>query len=151
MKSCTLKYHTGIYAPYIHSLLNDDRDIMRTLADDEDYIPAMIALAKDDPDWYHIAALYGSQHAQQKINWKNGGLGFTLARSYNRQYVVQSSSAKSPVKRGMALTKINDKDLSDMGLKDLTKYIGDLAPGESVELFFDDQKKIVVNVLEKYK
>ena len=151
MKSCTLKYHTGIYAPYIHSLLNDDHYIMRTLAGGEDYIPAMIALAKDDPDWYHIAALYGSQHAQQKINWKNGGLGFTLARSYNRQYVVQSSSAKSPVKRGMALTKINDKDLSDMGLKDLTKYIGDLAPGESVELFFDDQKKIVVNVLEKYK
>ena len=146
MKSCTLKMYSGQQARYIwYTAANPDEYRIKNLAW-EGYLPAMLAMAEqfEVESWYHNAALMGSRHAQQKVNWQNGGLGFTLRRD-NNLWIVESSSNRVPIKRGMKIKLLNGEDIQRWNYEKLSQYIGVMSPGTSVSVELYDGRKFKVN------
>ena len=145
MKSCTLKMYSGQQARYIwYTAANPDEYRIKDLAW-EGYLPAMLAMAEqfEVESWYHNAALMGIRHAQQKVNWQNGGLGFEITFDDNKA-IVYSAPQGMGVKKGMILKSINGSSVPKY-VKDFSNFIGSFSPGESVSVEFYNGK--IINVI----
>lgn len=150
MKTCSIKAYIGQQARYIWYSWKDEYE-MRKLAD-ENYIPAMIAMAEQfkQTEWYHRAAILGSQYAQRKCKWKNRGLGFDMIYQYNTDtFIVQSVSKGIPAKKGMVLKKINGRFIPK-NPDELSLRIGSFAPGTAVSIEFTN-REIIKTVIKSKK
>ena len=153
METCTIKVYTGQQAKYLWYSYRGAEYEMRSLAVDG-YLPAMIAMVEqfeETKTWYHRASLLGSTHAQKKIGWKNGGLGFEIMPK-NNGFMVWSARKGVPINRGLFLKSINDtpfKNTGDRSIEELSNYIGNLSPGTSVSVEFTNGKTIDVLVQEQ--
>jgi len=147
MKSCTLKMYSGQQARYIW-YSDDDRYRMSDLAQ-EGYLPAMLAMAEqfNEKSWYHNAALMGSKHAQQQVNWQNGGLGFEI-KVTNNGFMVWSARRGTGIKKGMILKSINGNKVPKY-TKELSELIGAFPAGESVSIEFTNGKTINVKTKKR--
>ena len=148
MKTCSIKAYIGQQARYIWYSWKDEYE-MRKLAD-ENYIPAMIAMAEQfkQTEWYHRAALMGNSYAQKKAGWNNAGLGFDIRvqGTYGDDlFYVESVRKGIPVKRGLALKKINGQNIPTR-TKDLSQLIGSFTPGTTVSIEFTNGKIIKTTV-----
>ena len=151
MKACTIKVYTGKQAKYICATINNDEDDMRSLA--YNYLPAMLAMAEqfEKTEWYHRAALMGNSYAQKKAGWNNAGLGFDIRvqEIYGDDlFYVESVRKGIPVKRGLALKKINGQNIPARA-KDLSQLIGSFTPGTTVSIEFTNGKIIKAVVKSK--
>ena len=143
MKSCTIKAYSGKqanYLWYLHIRANYD---MKSLAN-RGYIPAMIAMAEvfKGSGWYEMAALAGSRYAQEKLNWQNSGLGFSLDK--DGEWYVTASQKNVPVKRGMKIKLLNGENIERWDYEKLSQYIGAISPGTSVSVELYDGRKFKV-------
>ena len=82
----------------------------------------------------------GSRHAQQKVNWQNGGLGFEIM-STNKGFMVWSARKSTGVKKGMILKSVNGSAVPEY-TKDLSALIGAFSAGESVSIEFTNGKTL---------
>lgn len=147
MKACTIKVYTGKQAKYIWATINNDKDDMKSLAW-EYYLPAMLAMAEQfkQTEWFHRAALIGNSYAQKKAGWNNAGLGFDIQESYQADLFCVGSVQKGiPVKRGLALKKINGQNIPTRA-KELSQLIGSFSPGTTVSIEFSNGKIIETTV-----
>ena len=152
MKACTIKVYTGKQAKYICATINNDKNNMKSLAW-EYYLPAMLAMAEQfkQTEWYHRAALMGNSYAQKKAAWNNAGLGFDIRvqGTYRSDlFYVESVRKGIPVKRGLALKKINGQNIPARA-KDLSQLIGSFTPGTTVSIEFTNGKIIKAVVKSK--
>ena len=147
MKACTIKVYTGKQAKYIWATINNDKDDMKSLAW-KYYLPAMLAMAEQfkQTEWFHRAALIGNSYAQKKAGWNNAGLGFDIQESYQADLFCVGSVQKGiPVKRGLALKKINGQNIPTRA-KELSQLIGSFSPGTTVSIEFSNGKIIETTV-----
>ena len=152
MKACTIKVYTGKQAKYICATINNDKNNKKSLAW-EYYLPAMLAMAEQfkQTEWYHRAALMGNSYAQKKAAWNNAGLGFDIRvqGTYRSDlFYVESAQKGIPLKRGLALKKINGQNIPTR-TKDLSQLIGSFTPGTTVSIEFTNGKIIKAVVKSK--
>ena len=149
MKTCSIKTYIGQQARYIWYSCTKNDYRMQELAN-ENYIPAMLAMAEqfEKTEWYHRAALMGNSYAQKKAGWNNAGLGFDIRvqEIYGDDlFYVESVRKGIPVKRGLALKKINGQNIP-ASAKDLSQLIGSFSPGTTVSIEFTNGKIIETTV-----
>ena len=153
METCTIKAYSGEQAEFSFYRANGSKSDMRKLAM-RGYFPAMIAMVEqfdETKTWYHRAALLGSTYAQEKVKWKNGGLGFEIKPSDGR-FIVGSVRKGVPVSRGLFIKSINNTEFKydgDRSLSEISKFIGNLSPETSVSIKFTDGKEVDVKTQEK--
>ena len=104
----------------------------------------MIAMAEvfKGSGWYEMAALAGSRYAQEKLNWQNSGLGFSLDK--DGEWYVTASQKNVPVKRGMKIKLLNGENIERWDYEKLSQYIGAISPGTSVSVELYDGRKFKV-------
>lgn len=154
INSITGEVYSGIKARYLDALNSMQETNMHDLATDRQYVPAMLAMAEiwGKEYFYYRAALAGSRKAQQKLGWKNSGLGFEILIDfidYKRNAVVSSARKGSPARKGMVLKTINGKQLQGIDADKLSSFIGELLPNENVTIEFTNGETHTFNVLPR--
>lgn len=139
LQSCHFRIFPGIHGEYIYALDQRNESKMLDLAENNYYIPAMIALEEQfkNRGWFHKAALMGSRYAQKKVNWNNAGLGLDI----DYRFRVWSAPQDSAVKKGMILKSVDGVNVPHSP-EELSKRIGALPPGQRVSLKFSDGTQI---------
>ena len=140
LKDCEFEAHYGLHGRFLFARhLRHYYDMERL---SRKYVPAMISMAEDfnRPYYYHRAALWGSSHAMNKLGWKNNGLGFAIRQG-------KIFSAEKTIKglyEGIALEKINNRELSRLDEDDLSQFIGAIPSGTAVKLSIEGGREVTV-------